>query len=71
MYIKLEELNKLIEVENKLAGVKKYYNEFCILCTIIENCLQQRAKDNKKNYARIKEKRQTNKNYARSKKVED
>lgn len=71
MYIKLEELNKLIEVENKLAGVKKYYNEFCILCTIIENLLQQRYKDNIKNYERIKEKRKTNKNYARSKKAED
>ena len=71
MYIKLEELNKLIEVENKLAKNKKYYNEFCILCTIIENCLQQRYKDNIKNYKRIKAKRQTNKDYARSKKVED
>lgn len=67
MVISLKQLNQLIEVENKLCKVKKYYNEFCVLCTIIEDCLQQRYKANKKNWERIKTKRQQDKMYARPK----
>lgn len=65
MYITKEQLNELIKIENKLAKVKKYYNEFCILSTIIEDNLQKRIEHNTKNYKRIKEKRKNNKNYAR------
>ena len=68
MVINKEDLNKLIEIENKLAKNPKYFDEFCILCTIIEKCLQQKYLNNQKNYERIKAKRQLNKDYARPKK---
>ncbi len=68
MVINLKQLNQLIEIENKLASVKKYYNDFCILSTMIEDFLQQRYKTNKANWQRIKAKRQIDKNYGRSKK---
>lgn len=68
MVISLKQLNQLIEIENKLASVKKYYNDFCILSTMIEDFLQQRYKTNKANWERIKAKRQIDKNYGRSKK---
>lgn len=68
MYINKDELNKLIEIENKLAKDKKYFDDFCILSTIIENNLQKRYVNNKKVWNKIKEKRKTNKKYARSKK---
>jgi predicted component of type VI protein secretion system len=68
MVINLKQLNQLIEIENKLASVKKYYNDFCVLSTMIEDFLQQRYKTNKVNWERIKAKRQIDKNYGRSKK---
>lgn len=69
MYINKDELNKLIEIENKLAKDKKYFDDFCILSTIIENLSQKQYKYNKENYKRIKEKRKLNKNYARENKL--
>lgn len=68
MVINNKQLDELIKIENKLAKVKKYYNDFCVLCTIIEDLIQQKLKANKKNYDRIKEKRKSNPNYARPKK---
>ena len=67
MVISLKQLNQLIEIENKLASVKKYYNDFCILSTMIEDFLQQRYKTNKENWERIKKKRENNSNYGRPK----
>lgn len=65
MRLKNNELETLIKIENKLAKDKKYYDEFCSLCTIIENLIQRRDKTNRENWARISEKRKTNKNYGR------
>lgn len=71
MFLKNEDLEELIKIKNRLAKYKKYRNEYLFLNNFITNFLEQRQKTNAKNYARIKAKRQINKNYARSKKVED
>lgn len=67
MFLKNEDLEKLIKIKNRLAKYKKYRNEYLFLNNFITNFLEQRQKTNAKNYARIKAKRQTDKNYARSK----
>ena len=66
MYLKNDELDVLVKIENKLAKDKKYYDDFCSLCTIIEKLIQQRQEMNKKSYERIKEKRKVDKNYCRT-----
>lgn len=75
MFIKNDELDVLIQVEELLH--KKLYDEgnssdeeknlWNTYWNIIEKLLQQKDKRNIKNYDRIKAKRATNENYARSK----
>lgn len=68
MYISKKQLEQLIEVENKLGPIKKYKREAIVLMNIVESCLQQRDKDNKRTAKRINAKRATDPAYARSKK---
>lgn len=68
MVISNKQLYELVKIENTLLENKKFFNEFLILNNIVEDLIQQRDLVNKKNYARIKEKRANNPNYARSKK---
>lgn len=53
MIITNNELNKLIELENKLFRNKKckfLYDDACILCTIIENIIQRKYEKKKNPY---------------------
>lgn len=68
MYITMDQLDDLIKVENKLGPIKKFKKETIILMDIIESCLQQRDRDNKRTAKRIKFKRLKDPAYARSKK---
>ena len=68
MYITKEQLNDLIKVENKLGPIKKFKEETIILMNIIESCLQQRERNNKRTAKRIMVKRLKDPAYARSKK---
>jgi hypothetical protein len=70
MFIKESDLQEFIKIRNRLAKYKKYRNEHQFLDNFITSFLEKRQTTNTKNYERIKEKRKTNKNYAR-KKVED
>lgn len=67
MFIKNEDLEILKEIELKLWNNKDLDN-YLKLFNLIEKLLQQKEKTNEKNWKRIKEKRKTNKNYARPKK---
>ena len=73
MNIKNKDLELLIEIENFLGFIKsdKYPTKINDLLEDLwglnERLINSKEKYNKKNYERIKEKRKTNKNYARKK----
>lgn len=69
MFLKKDDLQLLLDIENFLwnNGTTDLYVK---LYNLNEKLIQQRDKANKKSYARIKEKRKTNKNYARTKESE-
>lgn len=68
MHITKKELEFLINVECYLFTKNlDLYNEMYVLT---ERLMKQKERNNKASWERIKEKRKTNKNYARSKKKE-
>lgn len=66
MYLKIKDLELLKEIEIELwNGNSKNYTK---LYNLIENLLKQKETNNSKTWNRIKNKRQIDKNYARTKK---
>lgn len=76
MYLKNKDLMLLLDIDTYILKTindnNKNNNEAKILhdelTTLLYQLLNTKKQTNKKNYERIKEKRKTNKNYARSKK---
>jgi len=65
MTISNEDLDKLIEIKVKLFNVKKYKKYATVLGGIIDNLLDQRAKQNKITRIKMAGKRKIDKNYGR------
>lgn len=67
-YIKVDEIQKLIEVENYLGDKESWSDNTYKLWEVVEELLNRLRKDNKKAKEYMSAKRKINKNYGRSKK---
>ena len=68
MYISNEDLEFLIQLENKLGCLLDWTEDVCKLWELNEKLLKQRKANNEKTRKYIAERRKKDKNYARGKK---
>ena len=70
-YIKVGEIQKLIEIENYLGEKENWSDNTYKIWEIVEDLLGRLHRDNKKAKEYMSAKRKINKNYGRSKKNEN
>ena len=68
MHISIDDLNFLIELENKMGKEQNWSKDVIRLWELNDKLLRQREKGNEKTRNAIAERRKMDKNYARSKK---